>query len=302
MSKESQNFLQRAMQAYTNYNPFGSNERAKESATEMQIDRNEYLEDQFVDRLDPLKPERGVTPSLPESLLLGIKRDDFKDAGGRINVRNLKKTDAGEAAERLGIEIKPDYNNSRLQSAVDRKILENEYMSLSTRDKNIDPTTLSDSALAEQTRISTDRRNEVERYGTIGPDGQSRTGGSVPGRMELNQANEALNTSRSTRNVNEGTLAINQVTARNAQTQQEYTNNRNEFEYDDQKVEAEIARKFLAAQQSAQYDANYQTIQLQNAAEMERYEMMLENDREVRRGDKISDLIASLVLFGGTMG
>ena len=98
------------------------------------------------------------------------------------------------------------------------------------------------------------------------------------------------------------TLAINQVNARNAQTQQDYTNKRNEFEYDDSKVEAEIARKFLAAQQSAQYDANYKTIQLQNAAEMERYEMMLDNDREVRRGDKISDLIASLVLFGGTIG
>jgi len=300
MSRESQNFLQRALQAYTDYNPFGVNERAEALAGEMKRDREIYTEDQYLDRVDPANRQRGVKPSIAEQLLLGIGRSDFDDAGGRINIRNLKKTDEGKDAERLGLDIRPDSTQNRLRSRVERKEKENTLGARSTKDPKTKIEDLTDAELDEQLRISKNTLEENERYGVLGPDGK-RTGGSVEGNLQLSQAEEALETSRSTRNVNEGNLNLNQTIARNNQTQQEYQNSRGAYEYEDLKAEAEVERLFQAAQTDAKYAANLETVKLQNEAEMERYNLMLQNDRDVRRGEDINDLITSLILFGGSM-
>ena len=300
MSRESQNFLQRALQAYTDYNPFGVNERAEALAGEMKQDREVYTEDQYLDRVDPTNRQRGVKPTIAEQLMLGLRRSDFDDAGGRINIRNLRKTDEGKDAERLGVEIRPNSTQDRLGRRVERKKNENIYGARSTKDPSIKIEDLTDEELDEQLRISRNAQIENEKYGVLGSDGK-RTGASVAGDLELRQADEALATSRSARNVNEGTLGLNQAIARNNQTQQEYQNSRGAYEYEDLKAQAEVERLFQAAQADAKFAADLETLKLQNAAEMDRYNLMIQNDREVRRGDTISDLIQSLVLFGGAM-
>ena len=305
MSKESQNFLQRAFKAYTNYNPGGANDNARIEAEERAVNRNQYLEDQFVDRLDPTKPERGVKPSLIESVVLGIDRNDFKDAGDRISIRNLKKTDVGEQAEALGLTIKPNSNESKLQRRVDRRKKENEYSALSTKNPDLDVTKLSDSQLTEEIRKSSNKLNEQETYGVVGPDG-TRTNASVDGQIKLDQAagakalnEETIASSKATTRINQGTLDLARVNATNAQTQQEYVNNTDSYRYEDAKFERGLQRQYESDREDARFAANLETIKLQNAAEMERYEMMLQNDKEVRQGDSISDLMASLTMLGG---
>ncbi len=143
-------------------------------------------------------------------------------------------------------------------------------------------------------------RKDRIKYGTKDADGNI-TGGTVGGRIEREQANEALATSRSVRNINEGNLSLNQTIARNNKDLQDYQNQRGAYEYEDLKAQAEVERLFQAAQADAKFAADLETLKLQNAAEMDRYNLMIQNDREVRRGDTISDLIQSLVLFGGAM-
>lgn len=196
MSKESQNFLQRMMQAYTDYNPLGANDRAVESFRELDRAKNEYTEDEYIERVDPLKPERGVTPSITERLLLGINRSDFTDAGGRMNIRELEKTDDGREAARLNLEIYPNSTPEKLAARVKRKKNENLYNTRSTKDPNINIEDLTDEALDEQLRISGNKQEEIETYGTLQPNGQ-RTGGSVRGNLELSQAAEELESSKS---------------------------------------------------------------------------------------------------------
>ena len=306
MSKESQNFLQRAFSAYTDYNPGGVNQRAQEAADERAIERNQYLEDQYVDRLDPTKPERGVKPSLVENLILGIDRKEFTDAGGRINIRNLKKTDIGEEAEALGLTIKPNSKESKLTKRVERRKKENEYKALSTKNPDLDVTKLSDSQLTEEIRKSSNKLNEQETYGVVGPDGRTRTGGSIDGQIKLDQAagakalnEETIASSKATTNINRGTLDLARVNATNAQTQQQYVNDTDSYRYEDGKFEQGLQRQYESDREDARFAANLETIKLQNAAEMERYEMMLQNDKEVRQGDSISDLMASLTMLGG---
>ena len=78
-----------------------------------------------------------------------------------------------------------------------------------------------------------------------------------------------------------------------------YKNKRHDWEYGDAKQERSTQRQYDASREDAQFAANVETIKLQNAAEMERYEMMLDNDKEVRQGESISDLMSALTMLGG---
>ena len=72
-----------------------------------------------------------------------------------------------------------------------------------------------------------------------------------------------------------------------------------EFKFNKELEELAAGRQHDLAVRQAEHAANVQTIQLQNDADMQRYEMMLENDREVRQSDSISDLVAALATLGG---
>ena len=146
---------------------------------------------------------------------------------------------------------------------------------------------------------------ETIRYGTLNPDG-SRTGGTVAGRQELAEGQgrieankESIEASKSTRRVNEGTLEINRVTAQNNIAQAKADNDWREYLYEDKKVTDAANRQWEAGREDARYAARAKEIQMQNDADMARYELMLKNDREVRRSEDIGDLFGALALLGG---
>ena len=307
MSKKGQNFLQSWWDGYKNFDPAGAIQNRMDEDKVLTQERSEYLEDQYLDRVDPTNSERGVKPSMVESVLLGVDRNEFSDAGGRIKVRGLKKTDVGEQAEALGLEIKPTSNESKLQRRVDRKKQENQYNALATKNPDLDVSTLSDSQLTEEIRKSTNTLQEQEKYGVAGPDGKTRTGGSIPGQMEIERFNNEKETHDSGLDLNQETIASSRaatnlaaVTQRNNQNLALYDRDVDKYRYDDGKVEAQIERDWQAGRDDAQFAANLETIKLQNAAEMERYEMMLQNDKEVRQGESISDLMSALSMLGGS--
>jgi hypothetical protein len=137
------------------------------------------------------------------------------------------------------------------------------------------------------------------KYGSRGADGK-RTDGTEEGRLEQEAAAEALETSKSARRVSEGNLGLNRTIARNAQTQQEYVNERSEWEHEDNKVTQALEREWLLDRDQSQFAANNETIRLQNQHEMDRFDKMLENDAEVRRSEDISDLMMALTMLGGS--
>ncbi len=202
-----------------------------------------------------------------------------------------------------GTRISPAEVTQRAQAFKDRKQLESQIQQAGGVPKgaSMDELNTQLRELKAKNRVEDADLDEKILYGIEGPDGK-RTGASVKGQMEIDRATEALETSRSTRNVNEGTLGLNQTIARNNKTQQDYRNERDAYEYEDLKAEAEIERLFQAAQADAKYAADLPNITAENTEQMQRDNLMLQNDRDVRRGESISDLIASLVLFGGAIG
>ena len=152
-----------------------------------------------------------------------------------------------------------------------------------------------------------DTRNEdVNRYGTLNPDG-SRSGGTTAGRMELEQARDQLDTNQSNRDLtarqiesSRNTDAINTLVTNQGIKQQNYTNERDAYEFEKNLEQLAAEREYNKQVQAAEFAAQTQQIEMQNAADMERYQLMLQNDREVRRGDDISDLMAALTMLGGT--
>ncbi len=115
----------------------------------------------------------------------------------------------------------------------------------------------------------------------------------------LELSDQQIAASKSTARVNEGTLDLNRVNAENTQTLNLYDRDVDKYRYEDSKYEKGLDRQFEADREDARFAANLETIKLQNAAEMERYEMMLKNDRELRQGDSISDLMGALTMLGG---
>jgi hypothetical protein len=144
------------------------------------------------------------------------------------------------------------------------------------------------------------------KYGKPDQSGRNLVGGTQEGKMEMDRAkdarrqiNQEIEASKSNTRVNEGTLALNQINSRNAQKQQEYTNATDDYRYQDAKVERGLEREYEGLREDARFNAELERVRLQNAADMERYEMMLENDKEARRSESISDLLVSLSMLGG---
>jgi hypothetical protein len=173
----------------------------------------------------------------------------------------------------------------------------------------VDPNSVSSRVEATEAIREKALKDEAERlrnsseaiYGVKNPDG-TVSGGTYEGEATRKRDAELLESSRSTREVNEGNLALNQTNSRNAQTQQDYRNKRDAWEYGDNKITQALERDWLLKRDAAQFAANAETIRLQNDFEMDRYDKMLENDAEVRRSESISDLVASLFMLGGTFG
>ena len=306
MSKKGQNFLQSWWEGYKNFDPVGAIQNRMDEDKALTQQRSEYLEDQFLGRVDPTRPERGVKPSIVESVLLGVDRNDFSDAGGRINIRQLKKTEEGQRAQELGLTINPDSTKEKLKRRNERKTSENQYKSLTTRNKDLDVTTLTNEQLPEEIRKASNQQQQNERYGIVGPDGKTRTGGSISGQMEIerfnnesDQSKASVEASNESVRASQANTALNSTIAKNDQINQLNADDWKKYVYGDSKREAQIERDYQGKRDDAQFDANLETIKLQNAAEMERYEMMLQNDREVRQGESISDLMAALTMLGG---
>ena len=71
------------------------------------------------------------------------------------------------------------------------------------------------------------------------------------------------------------------------------------YRYEDGKAERAIERQYEADREAARFAAQAETVRLQNEADMERYQLMLENERQKSQGDTISELMASLTMLGG---
>ena len=143
-------------------------------------------------------------------------------------------------------------------------------------------------------------------YGTRNPDGTRNNDGTEAGRQQIESHqsnidanNESIEASKSTRRVNEGNLAINQTVARNNVEQSRADNDWRRYVYDDSKAEAAVQRQYEAGREDARYAARAKEIQMQNDADMKRYQLMLENDREVRRSEDLGDLFGALTMLGG---
>lgn len=140
--------------------------------------------------------------------------------------------------------------------------------------------------------------DEIE-FGTAGTDGQPNVGGTQGGRIKLQEADDVSKASKETVIASQArTKLAREIASRNL-SQQNWQNKRTEYEYGDAKNEQRIQRQYDADRDDARFAANLGTIKLQNAAEMERYELMLQNDREVRQSEDIGDLVASLIALNG---
>ena len=142
--------------------------------------------------------------------------------------------------------------------------------------------------------IATNNTREAES-------GREATSASIKNLQQQTESSKATDKiNQGTLDVSKGNLALNQTIARNAQIQAENASKTDAYRYEDTKYERGLDRQYDADREDARFAANLETVRLQNAAEMERYNMMLQNDRDVRRGSKISELMQALTVLGGS--
>ena len=110
---------------------------------------------------------------------------------------------------------------------------------------------------------------------------------------------ESINASQAATRINQGTLDLAQTQARNAQALALSQIKTDNYRYEDGKAERAIERQYDADREAARFAAQAETVRLQNEADMERYQLMLENERQKSQGDTISELMASLTMLGG---
>ncbi len=166
----------------------------------------------------------------------------------------------------------------------------------------IDPSTLNGTAATNEAIRKKQTADEIEKA-TAERDAYEK---SAKGQREaataargLDLIDEEIASSQATTRINQGTLDLSRVNAENTQTLNLYDRDVDKYRYEDGKIEKGLDRQYDADREDARFAANLETIKLQNAAEMERYEMMLQNDKEVRQGDSISDLMSALTMLGG---
>ena len=150
--------------------------------------------------------------------------------------------------------------------------------------------------------------DEIE-FGTPGEKGAPNVGGTQGGRIKLEQADDASKASKASVRASDQSVAaskaateLNSVIAKNNQINQLNADDWNKYVHGDGKREAQIDRDHQADREDAKFAADNANIRSQNAAEMERYELMLENDRQVRQSDSIVDLMSALTFLSGSFG
>ena len=176
-----------------------------------------------------------------------------------------------------------------------KKAINKNKVNQSLVDAGIDPASVKSPAAAKEAVRRKTTQDEIEDTNAKSDAYEN----SKKGQREAAIIEEEISASKAQTKINQGTLELAEVNAANANTQTDYLNQTDSYRYEDGKIEKGLQRKFDADREDAQFAANLKTIKLQNAAEMERYEMMLQNDREVRQGDNISDLMAALTMLGG---
>jgi len=117
---------------------------------------------------------------------------------------------------------------------------------------------------------------------------------------QIKNLEQATKSAIATDGINKDNLDLNRIIAQNNKITAENASATDAYRYEDAKSTAALDREFLASRDDAKFNAQLETVRLQNASEMERYEMMLENDRQSDRGDALSELMSALTVLGGS--
>ena len=122
---------------------------------------------------------------------------------------------------------------------------------------------------------------------------------STRGKRDDDIHKDNLATNRSTRRINSNTDERSGIRLNNEITQQNYTNQMDKWKFEKELAELSAGRQHDLAVRQAEHSANVETINLQNEADMARYELMLENDRQKNQSDSIGELMGALTMLGG---
>ena len=166
----------------------------------------------------------------------------------------------------------------------------------------IDPSTVQGTAAANEAIRKKGTQDQIEKETAISDAFEQSAAGQRAqalhaDNLKTNQSNrdaQAANTA-----INQGTLDLARVQAGNTQQLALYDRDVDKYRYEDGKAERAIERQYEADREAARFAAQAETVRLQNDADMERYQLMLENERQKSQGDTISELMASLTMLGG---
>jgi hypothetical protein len=184
----------------------------------------------------------------------------------------------------------PVFDN-HLQRAIQTNKVKNSLV-----EQGIDPSSVKSRAEANEAIRKKGTADEIEKQTAL----EDAYEGSKKGQREAASHQSGLDLINQQISSSKAATALNNKIATNNQTQQNYVNDTDAYRYEDNKIQRGLDRKYEADREDAKFAAQLQNVKLQNAAEMERYELMLQNDREVRQGDNISDLMAALTVLSGS--
>ena len=289
-------FLQQAWEAYKNWDPVGANETfAKESKRQgvEQLDRIINDPANF-DAAGDYKGGSGwggriaITPEAVKDRKLTV---DFR-ALTRNNPQLMADARSAGVTPKKGdtketVQSKIDYNNtlSRAQ-AIQRRLGQNTEYVLGPNPTIQQLNDYINNTQPMVTSLDTDATPAGQRQIEVFQDG-----------LKTSQSNREAQTANTA--INQGTLDLARVQANNNQTLALYDRDVDKYRYEDGKSERAIERQYEAAREDARFAAQAETVRLQNEADMERYQLMLENERQRSQGDTISELMASLTMLGG---
>ena len=297
-------FLKEAWEAYVNYDPMGAATRYVDTAKK---DHTEQLDRIINDpaNFDAAGDYKGgtnrfgriaITPEAVKNRKLDVA---FSNLTGRNNSQLMADAKAAGVTPKRGdtkesVRSRIDYNNtlSRAQAIQRRLGDQTDYVlgdnpsiqQLNDYIKNTQPMVQS---------LDVDATPAGQRQITTFEDGLKTTQSSREATAESIKASQAAT------RINQGTLDLAQTQARNAQALALSQIKTDNYRYEDSKAERAIERQYDADREAARFAAQAETVRLQNDADMERYQLMLENERQKSQGDTISELMASLTMLGG---
>ena len=280
----------------------------------------------FADRLTGISPN--ALKRIQDKQVTEFMEDDETQLGQRATELGVKTKDKDGKYKKLrGIQrtvekgenrtanlpegvLRTDLNLPNSIATVSEDLLQQHVRKARTKLDNssraaaagIDPSTLDGTAATNKAIKEQAITDEIEKSNRVSEAYENSEKGKREAATHskgLELTDQQIDASKSNARVNEGTLDLGRVKAENTQTLNLYDRDVDKYRYEDGKHEKGLDRQFEADREDARFAANLETIKLQNAAEMERYEMMLQNDKEVREGDSISDLMSALTMLGG---